>query len=311
MRTRRTAVRLAVVAAVIALASTAGAAAKLPAPGSAAQVAALVAASSSIKVLPSNLVPPLSQVPTDDPGTYYGSAGRTCAGVTKCVWGDKTSKELVVLYGDSHAEMWLPAIVPVATEHHFRLSLVWMSGCPAATVSVWDASTHSINKACNTFRKKMLAQIKAADPVLVLTADRTSDIPGAGNKLISDAVWKAGLETTISELKDSKTSVAVVGDVTAFSTGLPGCLASDPTDIQSCSVPNPNPKTHQHFAAEQAAASAEHVSYLNPQPWLCTTVCSPVIGNMAAYWDDFHVTSTYAEYLSVVWGSTLVPLLPT
>jgi hypothetical protein len=292
----------------------AGAAAKLPTPGTAAQVAALVAASGSIKQLPSKLDPPLSEVASDSPGTYYGVAGRECDGITKCDFGDKKSKELWVMFGDSHAQMWLPALVPIATEEHVELALVWAPGCPAADVTVWSVTTHSVNKGCTTFRNQMFLQIKKADPFLVLVADRTSDIPGAGNKLISDSVWQAGLETTIAKLKSATTKVAVVGDITAFAASevIAECLASNSSNVQACSVPNPNPKTHEHFAAEMAAATAESVAYLNPQSWLCTTVCSPVIGNMVAYWDSFHVTSTYAEYLSVVWKSLLTSdkLLP-
>jgi hypothetical protein len=305
---------ISLVAAFLAAPSGAGAAARLPTPGTAAQVAALVAASSSIKQLPSNLVPALSQVAADTPGTYYGVAGRECDGLTKCDFGDTKSKELLVLFGDSHAQMWLPALVPIATEEHVKLALVWDPGCPAADVTVWSVTTHSVNKGCNPFRTKMIKQIKKADPFLVLLADRTSDVPGANNKLIADSVWQAGLETTISEVKSTTTKVAVIGDIDAFDASevIAECLASNSNNVQACSVANPNPTTHEHVAAEMAAASAEHVAYLNPQPWLCTTVCSPVIGNMVAYWDAFHVSSTYAEYLSSVWKSLLTSdkLLP-
>ena len=90
---------------------------------------------------------------------------------------------------------------------------------------------------------------------------------------------------------------------------LPDCLAAYPTQVQRCSVQNPNPKARQHVAAERAAAAAEGVAYVNPQGWLCTKVCSPVIGRMAAYYDAGHVSSTYAAYLAGVFGKALRPLL--
>jgi SGNH domain-containing protein len=310
MRTRRTLVRLAVVTAVLAVAAGASAAPELPKPGTAAQVAALVSASSSIETLPSKLVPPLTQVPWDSPGTYYPVANRACGGVSKCIFGDTASEATIVLFGDSHAQMWLPALVPVAKAAGDRLVLVWEPGCPAATVSVWDAPTHSVNASCNRFRTSMVARIKKLDPVLVLLADRTSDIPGANNRPTTSLEWQTGLAQTITELKTTSTHVAVIGDITVFSPlQLPQCLATFPTAVQTCSVMNPNGKTTQHFAAEMAAAKAEGVRYINPQPWLCTTVCSPVIGTMAAYFDTFHVSSTYAEYLSGVWATALKPLL--
>lgn len=306
MRHRGQLIVLVVAAALACIATTADAAPKLPTPGTAAQVAALVAASPSVTTLPSNLLPPLSKAAADSPATYYPGAARGCTGVKACVFPDLKAKSIVVLFGDSHAEMWLPAIAPVTQAAHVKLILIWKPGCPAADVSVWEATTHAINKACNKFRSQSIAEIKALHPALVLLADRTSDIPGAGNKLTTNAEWQAGEETTIAELKATTTKVVVIGDITAFTVILPDCLAAYPSDVQKCAVPNPNPDTHQHFAAEAAAATAEDVPYINPQPWLCTaTICSPVIGNMVAYWDNEHVSSTYAEYLSGVWATAL------
>ncbi len=316
MATRRAVPRCAALlgAAVLASALLASAlalgAAPLPTPGTASQVAALVAASGSIDRLPSKLVPSLSEAASDTAGAYYGVAGSHCDGVTKCLFGDVKAKRTIVLFGDSHAQMWLPAIAPVAYSQGYRLSLVWTSGCPAATVSVWDAGTHSTNETCNTWRKKMVAEIQRLRPALVLLASRTSDIPGPHNRPTTNAAWTAGLEQTITELKSPTTTVAVIGDVTVFSPILlPECLAANPTSVESCDVDNPNGKTRQHFAAEQAAAAAEGVTYNDPQPWLCTTTCSPVIGNMVAYYDTFHVSATYAAYLSGVWASAIKPLL--
>jgi hypothetical protein len=300
----------AVVATIVSVAVGALAAARLPTPGTAAQVAALVAASPSIEKLPSNLVPSLADAAQDRTQEYYGVAGRECDGVTKCVFAATKSTTTIVLFGDSHAQMWLPALVPVAVRAHDRLVLVWRPGCPAATVSVWEASTHSIDTNCNSFRTSMIAQIRKLAPAVVLIADRTSDIPGANNVLTTDAAWQAGEETTIASLKTKTTKVAVLGDIVAFTTTLPNCLAAYPTTVQKCSAPNPNPKTHEHFAAERTAATAENVPYFNPQPWMCTSkTCSAVIGHMVAYYDDLHVTATYAEYLSGVWGSALKSLL--
>jgi hypothetical protein len=307
MRVRRTLVALAVIAGIAGAATLAAATSKLPKPGSASQVAALVAASASIKSLPTNLLPPLSEASKDSPGTYDGVAGRTCAGVTKCVFGIKTSKRTIVLFGDSHAQMWLTALVPIAQRDRDRLVLVWMAGCPVANIGVWDASTHSVSAACTKFRSSMISQIKTLAPTVVLVADRTSDIPGAGNVLTTDAAWQSGLKNSLAQLKGPKTKVAVIGDITVYNVNPPSCLAAYPKAVQTCTIPNPNPKTHQHFAAEMAAAAAVGVPYVNPQPWLCTKTCSAVIGNMVAYYDAFHVTATYAEYLSVVLQAALKP----
>ncbi len=104
----------------------------------------------------------------------------------------------MVLFGDSHAAMWLPALVYDGTHLHFRVVLLWYSGCPAADLTVWNPSQHGIDKGCDGWRSKSIAQIKALAPSLVLLTDRTTAVNGATNKPIPNATWKAGMATTIS-----------------------------------------------------------------------------------------------------------------
>lgn len=294
----------------LALSSPSSAAAPLPAPGSAAQVARLVTTANKIERLPNNLVPNLMDAGNDDAVSYYPVTQPGCTSKTQCVFGDLHGTHTVVLFGDSHALMWLTAFVRIAAKDRFRLVLFWKSSCPAADVSVWDPSRDSISHACNSYRVAEIAQIRRLHPSLVLLASRTTAITGARNKPISGAAWRVGLERTIASTRTKTTRVAVVGDIIAFNAVLPDCLAANPKHVQVCSVTNPNPKIAGHFADELAAARAEHVPYLNPQPWLCAATCSPVVGNMVSYYNNEHVSATYAAFLSGVWAAALRPLLP-
>jgi hypothetical protein len=284
--------------------------AALPKPGTPSQVAALVAASSKIKTLPSPLVPSLQNVGYDNAANYYPVVKQGCSGTTQCVFGDTSSKTTVVLFGDSHAAMWLPPVIYDSKQLHVRVVLMWYSGCPAADVTVWDPSQHAIDTGCNQWRAQSITDIKKLSPSLVLLSDRTTSVDGSAGKEIPDATWKAGMEKTLSELLGSKLKLAVIGDIAALTNEMPECLAAHPSAIQDCSSPNPNPGFKTHVADEMAAAKAEGVTYINPQSWLCTKTCSPVVGNMVVYYDTLHASATYAEYLSLVLENALKPLLP-
>jgi hypothetical protein len=254
-------------------------------------------------------VPGLVLLGSDNAPGYYPATANGCTGTTQCVFGDRTSNKVIVLFGDSHALMWLPAIAPVAKELGYKLVVDWRPGCPAAKVSVFDARSNSTDHGCNSFRRRAIASIHQLAPVLVLIADRTSYVRATRTMLISNRTWENGEESTISSLRTPTTDVAVIGDVTIFSFNIVECMASNARNVQACSVPNPNRRFNDHFAQEKAAAQAEGVAYLNPQPWLCTKICSPVIGNMAVYFDSAHVSATYSEYLTRVWAAALKPLL--
>lgn len=292
--------------AVVACSAAAGAN-NLPKPGTPTAVAALVKASVKIESLPSNLVPKVSNAADDNIAAYYPVARTGCSGPTQCVFADKGSAKVAVLFGDSHAAMWLLPLITLAKADDLRVVLLWFGGCPDADVSVWNPSDHSINTACNKFRSSSFKVIKALHPVITLVSNRTTDIHGAGNALITASAWQAGLETTLTTLQSDGDHPVVIGDITALTSDLPECLAVHPKGVQACSSPNPNPARKNLVAAEEAAATATATPYVDPQPWLCDAVCSPIVGNYIVYWDNLHVTATYSEYLATVFADAITP----
>jgi hypothetical protein len=275
----------------------------LPPPGSSAQVAALVAAATSIRALPGELAPALADAPSNRAGNLYPVTRNGCAGTSKCVLGDTASPRTMVLYGDSHAQMWLPALVPIARAAHVRLVTIWTSDCPVVSIAT------STVGGCKKFRTDAIAAITRLKPALVVLGERTTAIAGPRGTVITGTAWRSGLAATIRAVASAVTKVAVLGDVTQFNGPVPSCLASYPTDVQHCTVGNPNPRFSQKFAAEREAALATGAAYLNARSWLCTSKCAPVIGNMVAYSDFGHVTATYAEYLTTVVAAAIDPLL--
>ena len=49
--------------------------------------------------------------------------------------------------------------------------------------------------------------------------------------------------------------------------------------------------------------------FVNVIPWMCSAVCTPIIGNMLVYENQYHITKTYATYLSGALESALAPVL--
>ena len=53
---------------------------------------------------------------------------------TDCVFGDVTANATVVLFGDSHAAQWFPAMDRLGKERHWKLVSMTKSACPAAAI---------------------------------------------------------------------------------------------------------------------------------------------------------------------------------
>ena len=84
----------------------------------------------------------------------------------------------------------------------------------------------------------------------------------------------------------------------------PLCLSRNTSNVQACSSPLP-----QYYAsfdgAEEKAATQVGARYLSVTPWFCSVTCPAVIGKYEVYYDDYHVTRTYAEYLTLVLAKAL------
>jgi ribosomal protein L30E len=298
-------------------------------PGSASQIAADVAASLSVNTLPSNLSPSLANASKDiatvgTPALAACNTTGTTLTPSKCVFGDKTGSKTMVLWGDSHAFMWFPAVNAVAKADHWKLVALLKYGCPVASVSVWNPLTKSPYLSCNVFRRNMIATINKLNPSLVIVSEQfTSQAASGGGAFntISTAQWGAGLKTTLKSLHSSRMKKVVIGDtVSSTFAGFalpPQCVAGELTSIQKCTISDSAAQQAQR-AAESGAAKSESTRYLNVLPWLCASStkpssCSPIVGDAAGYrfvyYSTGHITETYALWLSSALGTALKPSL--
>ena len=290
---------------VVATLAVQAAAASTP-PGTAKQVAALVAAAPSITKLPADVTPPLASAASDEPSTKFPATKPCIVGQPKmpaCLFGDTHGRRTMVLWGDSHAYMWFPALDAIAKAAKWKLVMLVGLGCPVANLAVWNVATNQPNAGCPAFRTAMIKRINKRNPSLVVMSESFYSL-NASDQPITGPEFTAALETTYNQLHSRSMKKVELGDT--FLIPIPDqCLAAVPTSIQKCSLPEGNATYTAHRASEQAAAKALHVPYVNVIPWICSAVCTTVIGNMIVYYSGGHLSSTYATYLSGVLRAAL------
>jgi hypothetical protein len=290
---------------------------------SAGVVTADVRASLGVATLPSDLSPSVSSASTDTalvdtPALSNCNVVAQVIVLSKCVFGDRTGKHTMFLWGDSHAFMWFPALNAVAKSAHWRLVALMAYGCPVADVSVWDTLTNTGYGSCNAFRSWVIGVINRMKPSLVVVAEAFTGYAASGHgapDTISPSQWETGLEKSLKLVHAKNVKKVVLGSTVSGTTNPPQCLASNPTAVQSCTVMD-TPDQQAQRSAEQAAAKAEKALYVNTLPWLCSTTattqlaCSPVIGDSTdgyfiVYYSTGHLTETYDLFLQGVLGGAL------
>ena len=242
-------------------------------------------------------------------GATPGKLG--CATLTSCTFGPMSAKKSLVILGDSHAMMWIPAIIPNAIKLGYKISLVWEPACPLASLSVPAIFPPDFRpNTCATWLSSTLAAVAHVAPQAIILGERSARVIAQGGTIpFSSAAWQAGLETTINALKGAHTKIALLGDTPYSSQQPASCLAIHPRAVQSCGVANPSPDYPGQQIAEAAASVSTGSTFIPTLPWFCTKTCSPVIGKYFAYYDQGHVSTTYALYLSGVMTAALKGVL--
>ena len=114
--------------------SDSGASRRRPRGGALPAVIAAVEAARRGAPIPSGLTPPIGQlrdVPPeyDLPDGLHRHKRSTATASRICRIGDRSSRKLIVLFGDSHALMWLPAVLEMARHDHWAVVPLVRLGC--------------------------------------------------------------------------------------------------------------------------------------------------------------------------------------
>lgn len=261
--------------------------------------------------LPSNLTPPLPKVKSTRSAVYRDGChvGYATTRPVSCVYGDRTSSRTVVLFGDSHAAQWFPALRQLATAHHWKLVSLTKASCKIADVTI--ISAHQPYTACDTWRSQAIAKINALRPALVVVSSSEAGDPAYPT---TDPLhqWTTGFTTTLRALTASGARVAALLDTPWPEDDPIDCAADHPLELPVCANQLPDAlRDPTRRSALRNAATATGTTLIDPTPWLCapgTATCPVVVADTAVYRDDSHLSESYAQALTPLLGPTLTRL---
>jgi hypothetical protein len=278
-------------------------------------VLAEVASAAAIKVVPKDVTPALQDAVHDSGQTMAGNVGCNPnfnqTTTPACIFGDPTGTKTLILYGDSHANMWLPAFDAIGKRLHWRIALLAKYACsaPELNFGFWNGEFERPYTQCNTWHKYALARANALHARVVVVTSEFNTSRLADNKPVSPAQWSQGLKRTLAAFTTPGIRKIVLGDIPYLAQDGPECLAAHEKDVQLCSRSKANAVLASHDNAERSAAAAEGAKYISVIPWFCSSVCTAIVGKMVVNQDQFHITKTYALYLSRALQATLLASL--
>ena len=271
------------------------------------------------KHVPADLEPPLAVAAGASPIIVKNGCHLSRTGLRSkpCVYGDTTSRTTVVLFGDSHAAYWFPALDLISRQQHWRLVDLTKDGCPAAEVNIaaWFRRGGPYPE-CTDWRASAMARIAALHPDLVIVSEaRYLEVPEArplgGVPGGHGGAWLNGLAATFAFLDRSATHVVFISDVPTPERNPPSCVSYHPTNVRACdtslsaAVRLPDVKSE-----ELELAAREHVDAVDPTSWFCTsTMCPAIVDNMLLYRDVAHMQPVWSRFIAPLLADAIVPVI--
>jgi hypothetical protein len=273
----------------------------------AAPVARAVAHAVNVRTVPANLDPPLSHAHADQARPFWDGCHLSWLGTRNgpCVYGSASSHTTVVLYGDSHAAQWFPALERAAQTHRWRLISLTKTTCPPVQLSLWSPVLGRPFRECDRWRAGVLARIRAERPAVVVlgAARHYSDLY---HFQVYGPAWLSGLAAMVSRVRATGAQVIVLGPTPKPTVDVPDCLSQHLGDAVACTTPLAAAVDARGVRAERDAVQRAGGIYLDVRPWICTrSTCAVIVGNLLVYRDDNHLSTPYTTWLSPLLASQL------
>ncbi|HMX71967.1 MAG TPA: acyltransferase family protein [Solirubrobacterales bacterium] len=231
----------------------------------------------------------------DDRGQMYADGclligPRTESG--ECVYGDPDGDVSVVLFGDSHSMMYMPALDAIGKEKGWKITGLSRANCVIADVK--------LSQYCDEWRENSLERIQEEHPDLVVVATSTQAVYSLKkngkqlSRLASEPYLVDGMARTFRQLEEDADQVVLLRDQAQAprQPWLPHeCVAENLHNLKTCAFA---PKRHPELGFDVDAAEKTGVQIIDPMPILCSDGrCPVVIGNALVYRDSYHVSATY------------------
>lgn len=265
--------------------------------------------------VPVNLDPPLNKPSEARPLISRNGCSLFESGIKSkpCIYGATTSHTSVVLFGDSHAAAWFPALDLISKQQHWRLVIFTKAACPPPAVAIlWLGTTYP---ECPLWRADALNRIAKMHPAMVVVAggryrfNLVKPLPGAPTE--QGSIWLNGLAATLTFLREHAQRVVFISDVPAMKDSAFECVSHNMSDVPACTTArNQAVRLPQIKAAELALARQKHINTIDPTSWFCTpTRCPVIVGNIILYHDKGHMTPRWASFLAPVLSDALTPIM--
>lgn len=209
-----------------------------------------------------------------------------------CDFPQSSTSPDIIVWGDSHAAHYVPALTAYARRNGLSLRIRYMSECPP--LQGYSPLLVGIPRAlgCQRFNQDVLREVRkleARKPVIVVLA---SHWPAYVSNPSALAAARRGASASLRAIGLAGARSVVMAPTPDFLHEVPACLAR--RSVATCSISRDDAEQGRRAAFDMlasAVAGAPRATLLDPMDTLCTpTACPALAGNVVLYSDRHHLT---------------------
>ena len=225
--------------------------------------------------------------------------------LTLCPRGDVDADRTLVVLGDSHARMWVPALERIAETYGYRAYYLVLQGCPGLDQTPWQKNGDGPQVACEQFQEWAADRVAELEPDLTVVATDVDEVgyEGPDGTHVSDdatveQMAEDGIAAQLARLEPVSGRTVVLGDPPQRTVNPNECLTEGDASLRACLSP-PDARSVTMLYAVRRGTLAAGGDYIGTVPWFCFDgTCPTVVGDRVTHRDLEHVTIPYADWLA-------------
>jgi hypothetical protein len=229
--------------------------------------------------------------------------------VTECIAGAVNGKKTMVVYGDSHASMWMSALDLIGKESGYKVHLFAKLACPLIEFPVWSYQLNRPFRECTEWQNQVLPRIEAMQPELLIVTDQWKPVVIEGTKSDAETVniWEREFKPALQKLKTFTDRLVVIGNNPSMLEDSVNCASKPRANTALCGAGRSQAGNVKINSVEKSAAESLGVTYIDTVDLACTQyLCPIIINNIFVYFDQWHFTTTYVKWLTPVLKRELI-----
>lgn len=234
-----------------------------------------------------------------------------------CVFGDKGATRTILLFGDSQAQMWVPAFNVAGTILKWKIVFIAKDGCGPWISPVTSSQGSS---ACNQWVHSEIALANQLKPQVVMPVGLSLSTL-SNNQYPTTEQFESEVQSMIHGIEPSHAKILLLQEIpqfySYFTSATPeGCLTIHSSAIQNCELTVKQIKTIETTVGLKAVATKDGLSTVPTRELFCGSVrCDVFVDSPGQshliYQDWAHMNATYSKWIGRALAQILAKYLPT